>query len=97
MADLVTWRLPPETKEWVGPLTVTADGEAVTAFDVTVTAPGQRPADWAPPTALGGALGALVGAGSGFPLLPGRKYTLWIRFTDVPETPVLQAGLIRTF
>lgn len=99
MADeeLTQWSIAAETKEWVGPITVTADGEPTEAFEVTLTAPGARPTTWEAATALDGGLGIMVGTGTTFPMLPQRKYTAWVRFTDDPEQPVLRCGEIRTY
>jgi|SRR6187549_1570894 len=99
MADeeLTQWSIAAETKEWVGPITVTADGVETTAFEVTLTSPGARPTSWAAATELDGGLGLLVGVDTPFPLLPSRKYTAWVRFTDDPEQPVIRCGEIRTY
>lgn len=95
--DLTQWSIAAETKEWVGPITVTADGTPTTDFEVTLSGPGQRPADWVAPTSLDSGLGLLVGEGTDFPLLPGRKYTVWIRYTDSPEIPVLHVGQVKAY
>lgn len=93
--DPTLWTLVAETKEFVGPISVTADGDPVTTFEVTVTAPGVRPVEWSDPTMIDGDLGVLVGAGTDFALTPGIKYTVWIRFTDTPEIPVRRVGFVR--
>lgn len=93
--ELTTWTLPAETKEWVGPITVTADGVPVTNFEVTVTAGAGRPTTWYATEVLEGERGVLVGAGTAFPLRPGQRYTVWTRYTDVPEVPVTRIGTIR--
>ena len=95
--DLTAWSLPAETKEWVGPVTLTADGSTVTAFMMTLSAQGQRPANWVDPTELDGKRGLLVGVGTPFTLLPGRRYYVWLKYTDSPEVPVLRVGSIRVF
>lgn len=98
MATLTMWQLVAETKEWVGPLTVTANATPVTAFEVSVCEGTARPTTWlaADDDPDGGpAKGVLVGAGSSWPLTQGRKYTIFIRFTDNPEIPVERAGLIK--
>ena len=80
MADeLTAWSVAAETKEWVGPITVTADGEPTTAFEVSLTAPGERPATWEAAVVLDAGRGLLIGEGTTFELLPNRKYTAWIR------------------
>lgn len=98
MATLTQWQLPKETKEWVGPLTVKVNGTVVTSFSVAVTEGTTRPTDWQPadPDPDGGTtLGVLVGEGTLFPLTIGRKFTIWCKFTDNPEIPVLRAGIIK--
>lgn len=97
MATEVTeWTLVAETKEWVGPITVVADGTPTEDFEVTVTGPGARPVDWHAPLALDGGLGVLVGETTQFPLVVGEKSAVWIRLVnDNPEEPVIKVGSIR--
>lgn len=96
MADeLTTWTLAAETKEWVGPITVLADGSPVLSFEVTVTAAADRPTSWQAATSLDGGLGVLVGTDTPFPLVAGQRYTVWTRYTDSPEIPVTKVGIIR--
>jgi hypothetical protein len=98
MADeLTAWTVAAETKEWVGPISVTADGDATTEFEVTLTAPGARPADWSEPTVLETQRGILIGDGTDYPLTAGRKYTVWIRYTDDPEAPVYRIGTVKAY
>lgn len=94
MADLPTWILVAETKEFVGPITVLADGAPGT-FEVAVTAPGARPASFAAADQIGTDFGVLVGAGTTIPLTAGVKYTVWTKFTDDPEIPVDKVGYIK--
>lgn len=95
--ELETWSVAAETCEWVGPIVVTADGVPTTVFEVTLTAPGQRPADWSAPTVMGSDRGILIGDGTDYELVAGRKYTIWVRYTDNPEVPVYRVGLVRTY
>jgi hypothetical protein len=97
--EFTPWSLPGETKEWVGPITVLADGDVTNAFKVTVTAPGARPVNWQDAIQLdfSGGYGVMVGVGTAFPLVVGRKYTVWIRYTDAPEQPVRKVGTIRVY
>lgn len=99
MADteLTQWEVAAETKEWVGPITVTADGEPQTNFEVTLTGAGVRPTEFVPASGLDGGLGILIGDGTDFELVPARKYTVWIRFADDPEIPVQRVGTVRTY
>lgn len=95
--ELTQWSVAAESKEWIGPITVTADGVPTTAWEGTLTAPGARPETWVAPTELDAGYGLLIGNGTSFTLLPSRKYTLWVRFTDDPEVPVQRCGEIRTY
>ena len=88
------WTLPRESEEWVGPLTVTVNGAAITAFTVAVVAVGARPASWLAPDLLGGLYGVLVGPGGTWPLTAG-SYAIWVKVTAAGESPVLDnAGSI---
>lgn len=95
MADEPTWTLAAETKEFVGPITVTLNGVPTTTFEVTVTSGAGRPTAWKDRDEIGARRGVLVGVGTPFPLRPGQKYTIWTRMTDVSETPVERVGFIR--
>lgn len=98
MADeLMQWSVAAETKEWIGPITLTSDGTPVTTFEVTLTSPGARPADWQAADVLGGQRGILIGDGTDFELTPGTKYTVWTRFTDSPEIPVQRCGTVKAY
>ncbi len=98
MAETLTqWSIAAETKEWVGPIVVTADGTPVTTFEVTLTAPGFRPTTWQAADVLSGGRGILIGSGTAHPLIPGMKYTVWIRYTASPEIPVQKCGTVRTY
>lgn len=99
MTELNTWTLVAETKEWVGPITVTVDGSPVSSFEVAFTLSSARPTAWLTPDAdpdpPGTALGILVGTGTSHTLTVGKKYTVWTRFTDTPEAPVNRAGYVK--
>lgn len=95
MADLPTWTLAAETKEFVGPITMTVDGTPVTTYEVTVTSGGGRPTTWQNRDEVGGERGVMVGDGTNFLLKAGQKYTVWTKFTDTPEIPVDRVGFIR--
>lgn len=98
MADELTqWSVAAETKEFVGPITVSADGAPVTNFDVTLTLGAARPTAWVAATVLDGSRGIMVGADTPFPLVARGKYTVWVRFTDSPEAPVLSVGNVRIY
>lgn len=86
------WRLPRESVELVGPITVTDDGTPVTTFEVAVLAANYRPeeADWETPEDVGGDQFVLVGPGTAHALDSG-VYRLWVRYVANPETPVLDA------
>lgn len=93
---MTTWRLSSLSREWVGPITVTADDDPVTGWTYAVMPWAQKPeapediADT--PTALDGGLGVLVGPGTDHVLAPG-EYQIWIRYVDSPEAPVLHGGM----
>lgn len=89
------WILPVETREWVGPVTVTVDGTNVTNFEITVTKDAARPLNWKTPLVIGSGRGVMVGDGTDFPLEFGHKYTVWTRYTSTPEVPVNRAGTIK--
>jgi hypothetical protein len=83
-----TWTLPRESKEWVGPVTVTANGVPTTTFSVSLTTGTDRPAGWRAPDVQGGQLGILVGPGTSWPLPPGL-YAIWVQIVSSGEAPVL--------
>lgn len=93
--SLTTWTLPRESKEWVGPVTVTVSGTPVTTFTLAILPKGTRPAsgDWATPYALDGGLGLLVGPGSTL-VLPVGVHRVWAKITDAPEIPVAEVGTV---
>lgn len=98
MAETLTpWSVAAETREWVGPITVAIDDVPTSDFEVTLTAPGGRPTAWEEPLLLSGERGILIGDDTTFPLLPGRKYTVWVRVVDDPEIPVQRCGTVRTY
>lgn len=97
LPEVVQWRLPAETKEWVGPIVVDANGEPVSTFELTLTKDAARPALWKAPLKLSGGYGLLVGLGTDFPLAVGHRHSLWVRFTAMPESPVQKIGLIRVY
>lgn len=97
LPEVVQWRLPAETKEWVGPIAVDANGEPVETFELTLTKDAARPASWRAPLKLSGGRGLLVGLGTDFPLSVGHRHTLWVRFTAMPESPVQKIGMIRVY
>lgn len=84
------WRIPRESVELVGPITVTDAGVNVAVFEVAVIPRGARPvtADWSLPTVVGTGKFILVGPGTTRPLTPG-KYNIWARHVAAPETPFL--------
>lgn len=83
-----TWKLPRETVEWVGPITVTVDDVPVTEFEVSLYRPPGRPVVWQTPTAGDGGMGVLVGPGTDN-VLPVGQTRGAVRYVDSPETPVL--------
>jgi hypothetical protein len=90
-----TWKIPRESKEWVGPITVTITVNGVTTtvdpseVKFAVLPKGRRPAptDWAAPIAEPG------GDGIGVQADPAAGYGwfgIWAQITDTPEIPVLE-------
>ena len=94
-ATLTEWRLVAETKEWVGPIVVTADGTPVSTFMVSVTKGSARPSVWENAYTLESRLGVLVGVDTDWPLLVNNTYTVWVKFADTPEAPVERVGTIK--
>lgn len=98
MATLTMWQLVGETREWVGPLMVTVNATPVGNFEVSVCEGATRPTVWLAadddPDG-GGVKGVLVGTGTSWPLTVGRKYTIFVKFTDTPEVPVVRGGIIK--
>jgi hypothetical protein len=99
MSTLVQWELVAETIEWVGPIDVAVNGSPVGVFRISVCADQARPTTWTTPdldpNPPGTEHGVIVGTGTPWPILKGKRYTIFIQFTDAPEQPVLRAGLIK--
>lgn len=97
MSAATVWELYHASREWVGPITVTDRGAAVTDFTVAVYARGTEIAAWLTPTALDGGLGVLVGPDSDVgQLTPGVPYYLAVRYAADPEDVVLpEVGVLR--
>jgi hypothetical protein len=87
-----TWTLPRSSREWVGPLTVTADDAAVTGWTYAILPFGERPATPEDidgvPTVLDDARGILVGPDTDNELAAGR-HVIWVRYVSGQEAPVL--------
>ena len=77
------WKIPRETKEWIGPVTYTpADGALELAFLLGSARPVE--ADWQEPLVLDGQPGLLVDQ-------PAKgTYALWARVTGSPEVVVVE-------
>lgn len=88
---ITTWRLSRLTREWVGPIEVTADAAPVINWTYTILPAGTRPATPEDidgvPTILDDALGILVGPGTDNTLAAGR-YLIWVRYVSGLEAPV---------
>lgn len=88
------WRMPRESLEWVGPLTITVNGVVTTSYVVSVVPLRTRPTLWLPPDPLLSAYGMLIGPGGTWPLGTG-VYQVWAKVTVTGETPVVDnAGTI---
>jgi hypothetical protein len=99
MATLTQWELVAETKEWVGPVTVTVNGTPVTNFTLAIcegtTRPGTFLSPDLDPDPPGTAKGIIVGTGSSWPIVSGKTYTIFFKYTDNPEIPVGRCGKIK--
>lgn len=99
MSTLTQWELVAETKEWVGPITVTVNGSAVTNFTVSVVEGTGRPSTFSAPDTdpdpPGTAKGVIVGVGSSWPITVGKTYTIFAKYSDSPEIPVIRVGRIK--
>jgi len=86
-----TWTMERESVEFRA-VDVTVDDVAETDFEVAVLAYGERPEeeDWASADQVGSEYGYLTDGS-----LAVGTYTVWVRVSSAPETPVLQAGLLR--
>jgi hypothetical protein len=89
---MTTWHINRLSREWVGPITVAADGTPVIGWTYALVPEGETPATVdeiaGVPSALEGGLGVLVGPGTDHVLDPGT-HVLWVRYVDEPEAPVL--------
>lgn len=91
------WRVPHETKEWIGPVTVTANGIGISSWEGCLLADGTRPleADWQTPDSIGPDKGIMIGSGTNYPTLTKGSYILWVRFNNGTEVPVShRAGIV---
>jgi hypothetical protein len=82
------WKMPRESLEWVGPLTVSANGVPTLTYQVSLVKVHERPKTFLPPDPLAGGLGLLVGPGGTWAVEPGT-YTIWVKITSAGEAPVL--------
>lgn len=83
--------LPRESVEYVR-IDMSVDGVAVTTgVEVAITAQGQRPETWHAAADVDGPV-VLIGVDP-FDLAPGT-WTVWGRYTDAPEVPVVRLGVI---
>lgn len=89
---ITTWRLSRLSREWVGPITVTADGVPVTTWTYRITPASDRPATPGDidgvPVVLDDQRGILVGPETSNVLAPGR-YLIWVRYVAGQEAPVM--------
>lgn len=89
---ITTWRLPRQSREWVGPLTVVSDGEEIVDWTYVIMPFGQAPATPedidGEPTVLDDALGIMVGPGTDNILSAGR-HLIWVRYVAGVEAPVM--------
>lgn len=89
MADIF-WRIPLESKEFVGPITPTNGGVPVDTWQVAVVELGTRPTVWADPDVDNAEKGVRVGPGTSYELQIGT-YSVWVKLTiDVDDEPVVE-------
>lgn len=82
----MTISIPRESREFI-PITVTVDGQPVTAnVKVSTTPYGARPTVWVDPVTLGGRIGVMTTPGE-----PGI-ILVWAQVTSSPEAPVVYCG-----
>ena len=84
-----TVRIPRESTEWVGPITITVDDEPVTSgVQFAVIPERDRPADddWTDPYLEPG--GTALGVWQA-PVADYQVLRVWAKITDSPEIPVL--------
>jgi hypothetical protein len=94
---MTTWRLPQESKDWVGPITVTDGAAPVTTFQVALRRLGSRinTVDWKTPDDLAGAKGLYVGPTSPVGQLGRGVYRLMVKYVASNESPVIdRAGVV---
>jgi hypothetical protein len=102
--SLRQWTLYAESKEWVGPISVTVNGQPASSFELSIIpALNGRPiGPWVSPlaaeTALpdgnaGQGLGLVVGPGTDFPLSIGSHLIVARYATDL-EAPIIEVGII---
>lgn len=89
---ITTWRVSRLSREWVGPIAVTADDAPVTDWAYAILPAGDRPATPedidGESTTLDDMLGILIGPGTDNILAPGR-YLIWVRYVAGQEAPVM--------
>lgn len=86
---MTVWRIPRESKEWIGPLVININGVPTTDYELSLVAVGDRPITWVAPTLIGANRGLMVGPTTSFPVTPG-PYRIWARVLGVtPEAPVI--------
>ena len=80
----MSWRIPRETVEWIGPVNVTP---ADKPLELAILPVGQRPTtgDWETPLLIDGLPGLM------FTPPEQGSYAYWARVTASPETPVVEA------
>lgn len=81
---ITTWDIPQLSREWIGPITVTANGVAVTSYKLALMPDGSEPAtgDWADPTLSGTELGIIADVAPG-------SYRIWAKYDTALESVVL--------
>lgn len=82
---------PRETVEYVPFETLTVDGQVFTGFQFSVSKVYDRPTIWANVTTVDGQQAFLLNA----PVMGPGTYKVWVKVSDAPEVPVIDAGEFR--
>lgn len=67
------------------------------AVEIALPAVGIEPSVWYPATMVGDSARILVGPPGGATVLTAGEYTVWVRVTEPPETPIKHAGRLVVF
>lgn len=83
-------RYPRESVDFLPIDDAEVNGQPVTAFEVAITRPWERPTTWNAAVVLDGVPGVMTTG-----TLDLGRHKVWVRFTDAPEIPVREVGQFR--